>query len=93
MCLPRRYFELNGDDLITIINELDENRCSVCGGQFKHTKRYVMVKENDGLKEVIFNTAHRGCLKIMGRIKAKHQEITDLEYKIYLKKLNPNSQT
>jgi len=93
MCLPRRYFELNGDDLITIIDELDENRCSVCGGEFKHTKRYVMVKDDNGLKEVIFNTAHRGCLKIIRRIKAKRQEITDLEYKIYLKKLYPNSQT
>ena len=84
MCLPRRYFELNGDDLITIVDELNDERCTICGGFFKHTKRYVMVEDNNGLQEVIFKTAHRGCLRIMGRIKTKKQEITDLEYKIYL---------
>jgi hypothetical protein len=46
-----------------------------------------MVEESSGLQEVIFKTAHKGCLKIMARIKAKKQEITDLEYKIYLKKI------
>lgn len=82
MCRPR-YFELNGDDYLTI-SDLDEEKCSICGGNFKHTKRYVLVEEADnGLREVIFNTAHKGCLKIMARIKAKRQDITDLEYKIF----------
>jgi hypothetical protein len=91
MCLPKRYFELNGDEFITINDET--NTCSVCGGYFKHTRRYTMVSDNNGLQEVIFKTAHRGCLKIMGRIKARQQEITDLEYKIYLKRLEPNQTT
>lgn len=83
MC-PPSYFELNGDEYITISNETDV--CCVCGGNFKYTKKYTMVKDSDGLQEVIFKTAHHGCLKIMGRIKQKKQEITDLEYKIYLRK-------
>ena len=87
MCVPRRYFDLNGDDMITIIDDMSDERCSICGGVFKHTTKYVMVEESSGLQEVIFKTAHRGCLKIMARIKAKKQEITDLEYKIYLKKI------
>ena len=87
MCLPRRYFELNGDVCIHISDETDI--CSVCGGHFKHTRRYTMVADNNGLQEVIFKTAHRGCLKIMGRIKTKQQEITDLEYKIFLKRQEP----
>ena len=85
MCRPR-YFELNGDDYITI-SELNEEKCTVCGGNFKHTTRYVLVDESSGLREVIFNTAHRGCLKIMARIKAKRQDITDLEYKIFCKSI------
>jgi hypothetical protein len=89
MCRPR-YFELNGDECIHIS---ETNLCSVCGGNFKHTKKYTMVKDCDGLQEVIFKTAHHGCLKIMGRIKQKKQEITDLEYKIYLRKQEPDEQT
>jgi len=81
MCRPR-YFELKGDEYVTI-SDLNEEKCTVCGGNFKHTMKYVMVEESSGLQEVIFKTAHRGCLKIMARIKAKRQDITDLEYKIF----------
>ena len=83
MCRPSRYFELNGDVCIHISEETD--LCSVCGGHFKNTKRYTLIEDSSGLQEVIFKTAHKGCLNIMGRIKAKRQEITDLEYKIFLK--------
>lgn len=86
MCRPR-YFELNGDDYITI-SDIDEEKCTVCGGNFKHTMKYIMVEKGDnGLREVIFNTAHKGCLKIMARIKAKRKDITDLEYKIFSKSI------
>jgi len=83
MCRPR-YFELKGDEYVTI-SDLNEEKCTVCGGNFKHTTKYMMVDESSGLQEVIFKTAHRGCLKIMARIKAKRQDITDLEYKIFCK--------
>ena len=84
MCILGRYIDLTGNDFITI-DEGDEQRCSICGKLFKHSKRYAMVKDYNGLKEIIFQTAHKGCLKIMKRIKEKRQEITDLEWEIYLK--------
>jgi len=84
MCFPKRFFELNGENLI-VIDDGDEQRCSICGHMFKHTKRYAMVKDYKGLREVIHQTAHKGCLKIMKRIKEKREEITDLEWQIYLK--------
>lgn len=82
MCLPKR-----DDDKITIFNNSDEGRCTICGGLFNHTRRYIMV---NGLKEVIFKTAHRGCLKIMARIKQRQREITDLEWQIWLMKVENN---
>jgi hypothetical protein len=82
MCLPKRH-----DENIRIMDNGDEGRCTICGGMFKHTRRYVMI---NGLNEVVFSTAHRGCLKIMGRIKQRQQEITDLEWKIWLMKVTNN---
>jgi len=82
MCLPRR-----DNENIRIIDNGDDGCCTICGGKFKHTKRYVMI---NGLNEVIFSTAHRGCLTIMGRIKQRQQEITDLEWKIWLMKVTNN---
>jgi hypothetical protein len=43
----------------------------------------MMVENCDGLREVVFKTAHSGCLKIMARIKQRQQEITDLEWEIW----------
>ena len=77
MCIPRR------SDNIRIIDHDDTERCTICGGVFKHSKRYMMVENYDGLREVVFKTAHNGCLKIMARIKQRQQEITDLEWKIW----------
>ncbi len=87
MCPPTRYFELNGDDHITIMSDIDEEKCTICGGNFKHTRKYGMIEDENGLREVIFKTAHNGCLKIMARIRAKRREITDLEYKIFCKSI------
>ena len=81
MCLPKR------DDENIVIDTGDEGCCTICGGKFKHTRRYVMV---DGMNEVIFSTAHRGCLKIMARIKQRQREITDLEWQIWLMKVENN---
>jgi len=81
MCLPKR------NDENIIIDNGDEGRCTICNGLFKHTRRYVMV---DGMNEVIFSTAHRGCLKIMARIKQRQREITDLEWQIWLMKVENN---
>jgi hypothetical protein len=88
MCLSRQknykhYVDLE-EDVIAIDDR--NNRCSVCGGDFKHTKKYFMTETTpEGLKEVVFKTAHNGCLKIMARIKQKRQEIMDLEFQIYCK--------
>lgn len=82
MCIPKR-----DDENIRIMDDGDESRCTVCGGKFKHTSRYIMV---DGMNEVIFSTAHRGCLKIMARIKQRQQEITDLEWQIWQMKVTNN---
>jgi hypothetical protein len=76
-------FIANGE-IIAIDDKNDV--CSICGGDFKHSKRYTMTKDTPkGLKEVVFKTAHNGCLKIMARIQQKRQEICDLEFQIYLK--------
>lgn len=83
MCLRRRFYELNGTNIVC---DEDTDTCTICGGHFKHTKRYVMVENNEGLKEVIFKTAHSGCLSIYARIKQKRQEITNLEWEIYMKR-------
>lgn len=79
MCLPKRRNENN----IRIMDNGDEERCTICGGQFKHSKRYMLFQNNDGLREIVFKTAHNGCLKIMARIKQRQQEITDLEWEIW----------
>ena len=84
MCIPKRKYN-NGDDLITIREDENTDICSICGAYFKHRVSYRLVKEHDGIKEVLFRTAHSGCLKIIARIKEKTQEITDLEYELYLK--------
>ena len=81
MCLPKL------DDETIIIDNSNVGCCTVCGGKFKHTRRYVMV---DGMNEVIFKTAHRGCLQIMARIKQRQREITDLEWQIWLMKVENN---
>lgn len=86
MCLPRRKY----DDNIRIIDNGDEERCTICGGVFKHSKRYMMVVNADGLREVVFKTAHNGCLKIMARIKQRQQEITDLEWEIWNMRVSVN---
>lgn len=82
MCLPKEE-----DENIRIMDNGDEGCCTICGGKFKHTRRYIMV---NGMNEVVFSTAHRGCLKIMGRIKQRQQEITDLEWQIWLMKVENN---
>jgi len=82
MCLPKEE-----DENIRIMDNGDEGCCTICGGKFKHTRRYIMV---NGMNEVVFSTAHRGCLKIMGRIKQRRQEITDLEWQIWLMKVENN---
>ena len=79
MCLPRRKNENN----LRILDTGDKETCTICGGFFKHSKRYMMVENCDGLREVVFKTAHNGCLKIMARIKQRQQEITDLEWEIW----------
>lgn len=85
MCLPKRQ-----NENIRIIDTGDEGCCTICGGKFKHSKRYTMVANADGIREVVFKTAHRGCLKIMARIKQRQQEITDLEWEIWMMKVTNN---
>ena len=76
-------YVVNGE-ILTINNQTDI--CSVCGGDFKHFKRYTMTQTTpEGLKEVIFRTAHSGCLHIMARIKEKRSEIVDLEFQLFCK--------
>jgi hypothetical protein len=96
MCLPKtrrlknypNYFDLDQyiarGELLTIHDKTD--LCSVCGGDFKYTKRYTMTETTpEGLKEVVFKTAHSGCLHIMARIKQKRYKILDLEFQIFCK--------
>ena len=90
MCLPhtrkrpQRVYDLDEflDELIVIDDRHDV--CSICGGDFKHSQKQTMTQTTpDGLKEVVFKTAHNGCLKIMARIRHKRAEILDLEFQIY----------
>lgn len=92
MCLPHtrrrppRVYDLDDylDELIVIDDRNDV--CSICGGDFKHSQKQTMTQTTpDGLKEVVFKTAHNGCLKIMARIRHKRAEILDLEFQIYCK--------
>lgn len=99
MCLPKtrrlknypNYFDLDpyiaNGELLTIHDKT--NVCSVCGGDFKYSRRYTLTQTTPlGLKEVLLKTAHNGCLHIMSRIKQKQMEILDLEFKIFLSDLN-----
>jgi hypothetical protein len=83
MC-PPLFSDSSDDDNITIFDTVDNDRCTVCGGNFKHTQKYGMLIDDNGLRQVIFKTAHKGCLKIMARIRTKQQQITDMEYEIFL---------
>lgn len=94
MCLPHsrrrknypHIYDLDPymDELIKI--DLSDDVCSVCGGDFKHTQKYSMTQSTPtGLKEVVFKTAHNGCLKIIARIKQKRAEILDLEFQLFCK--------
>lgn len=74
-------FIANGE-IIAIDDRTDV--CTICGGDFKHSQRQTMTQTTpDGLKEIVFKTAHNGCLKIMARIRHKRAEILDLEFQIY----------
>jgi uncharacterized C2H2 Zn-finger protein len=86
MCFPKR--EDSEDANLIVIDDGDEQRCNICGALFKHSKRYMMVEDFNGVREVLFRTAHSGCLKIMKRIKKKTQDITDLEWRIFLKSVD-----
>jgi hypothetical protein len=87
MCLPRRFETNDSDDDQLTVGKLDTERCTICGGGFKHYTKYVMA---NGMQEVVYRVAHRGCLRIMHRIKTKRQQVTDLEYKIYLMQCENN---
>lgn len=83
---PPRFYDLDAYMDETIVIDDRTNVCSICGGDFKHSQRYTMTENTpDGLKEVVFKTAHNGCLKIMARIRHKRAEILDLEFQIYCK--------
>jgi len=84
MCFKKRNESIIDNDFL-IIDDGDEQRCNICGAFMKYSKRYIMVEDYNGIQEVIFRTAHSGCLKIMKRIKKKTQDITDLEWRIFLK--------
>ena len=94
MCLPhtrkrpQRVYDLDpylmNGEILTIDAKYDT--CSICGGDFKHSKKCSLTEKTpDGLEEVIFKTAHNGCLKIMARIRHKRAEILDLEFQLFCK--------
>ena len=67
-----------------------DNLCNVCGKKFKHYKYFycengAMLKTD--IKNVEFVTAHAGCRSLVDKIKKLKDELLDLEFKLYCKKV------
>lgn len=62
------------------------NKCLICDRKFKHTRCWVKEKDCDlfYLRDTI---CHASCLKLVKDIKKKKEEIVDLEWKLFEKKM------
>ena len=79
------YFECDGldDERIEIDNR--ENICSVCGKDYKHSKRYNW-GEDKSIKEVSLITAHPTCRHLTNCVKELRNKLTDAEFRLFLLK-------
>jgi hypothetical protein len=67
-----------------------DNICNVCGKPFKHFKRYYLENEmtmKQGIKCVDIITAHAGCRSLLSKIQKLKDEIIELEFELYCKRI------
>lgn len=77
-------------ELETIKIDPNENICNVCGKPFNHMKHYYLedgMMMKGGLKCVELITAHAGCRSLVNKIKELKDEIMELEFKLFCKKI------
>lgn len=76
-------YDLEMDDKIHIYP--DNNICTTCGKPYTHRKTFS--NKVDGLKSVEFITAHPGCRNINDKIKKLKEELLELEFKLFCKRI------
>ena len=84
------YYDLTELEEETIKIDPNENICSVCGRQYKHMKHFYLengMMMKGGIKCVEFITAHAGCRSLVEKIKKLKEELLELEFKLYCKKI------
>lgn len=80
-------FEMEED---TIKIDPTDNICSVCGKPYKHMKHFYLengMTMKSRIKCVDFITAHAGCRDLVEKIKKLKEELLDLEFKLFCKKI------
>lgn len=82
---------MDDDDKLIIYNDWSYgcNRCIVCNGFFKHTRKYIAESPEAAEKGVfILNecVGHRGCITLVNRLQKKQKEIERLNDLLMLKK-------
>jgi hypothetical protein len=77
-------------DRITIYP--DEEICNVCGEKTPARKRYYLndyLKDNfPSMKEVDIVVGHSGCRSLIAKRDKLKKELTDVEFRIFLKRCN-----
>jgi len=86
------YYDLTDIDFHAGITDLEkikidpnDNVCSVCGKPYTHRKLFSF--KVDGIKSVDFITAHAGGRSLIEKIKKLKDELLELEYKLFCKKI------
>ena len=79
------YYDLTELEEERIKIDPNENICTVCGTPYTHRK--VFSFKVDGIKCVEFITAHAGCRSLVDKIKKLKDELLDLEFKLFCKKI------
>jgi hypothetical protein len=62
----------------------DDNICTTCGKAYMHRRRHYI---DDNMKCVELITAHPGCRSLINRIRKLKDELLDLEYTLYCRKI------
>jgi len=84
------YYDLTELEEETIKINPNDNLCTVCGKPYKHMKHFYL--ENGmtmkcGIKCVDFITSHGSCRSLVEKIKKLKDELLELEYKLFCKKI------
>lgn len=73
---------------VTVENDWEYgcNRCVICDGEFKHSRMWIN-ENNSGLYLLKERICHNHCKKIVEDIKKKREEIINLEWELFERRL------